>query len=261
MDRVRRRCRRTAPGAVRAGTAGVGAGGMARPPPDRPAPHRRDRRTPTAAVARSAADRQHRYRARQLLAAAPPVASWDHWLAARAERRPVWAHPGVVDALRGDRRVHPGGVAVAAGRIGFGSAGDERPVLYVAAIDVAGVVSDYQLEAVPDGQVHLRLIPSGVPAALLPAPGARVPLAVALVDIVASADARSRYLARTRSRRLWGRRHRDGRPRRADPRNGAGVGRTLRGVCRSTRTRASHRRPDDGAAVRRGGGAHAPLHR
>ena len=46
MDRVRRRCRRTAPGAVRAGTAGVGAGGMARPPPDRPAPHRRDRRTP-----------------------------------------------------------------------------------------------------------------------------------------------------------------------------------------------------------------------
>ena len=152
---------------------------------------------PSAAVARSAVDRQQRYRARQLLAAAPPVASWDHWLAARAERRPVWAHPGVVDALRGDRRVHPGGVAVAAGRIGFGSAGDERPVLYVAAIDVAGVVSDYQLEAVPDGQVDLRVIPSGVPAAVRPAPGAGVPLAVALVDIVASADARSRYLART----------------------------------------------------------------
>ena len=72
-----------------------------------------------------------------------------------------------------------------------------RPASYVAAIDVADVVSDDELEAVPDGQVDLRLIPSGVPAALLPAPGAGVPLAVALVDIVASADARSRYLART----------------------------------------------------------------
>jgi excisionase family DNA binding protein len=159
---------------------------------------------PDPAAARSSGDRQQRYRARRLLAAAPPVADWDHWLAARAEARPVWAHPGVVDALRRDHRVHPGGITVAAGPLGLGSAVDERPVLYAAAVDLDGIVSDYQLEAASDGQVELRIIPSEVPDALLPAPGAGVPLAVSLGDLVVSSDARFRHLARAALERAVG---------------------------------------------------------
>jgi excisionase family DNA binding protein len=140
-------------------------------------------------------DRKERYRLRQLLTSAPPVSRWGPWLRRRAAPRPIWAHPGVVDRLAADRRVRLGGAsAVVAAGLGL-SVAAASSLLYVDAEHAHAVVKKYRGRDDPDGPVTLMVIPPAVPAELRPRPGAPIPPGVALVDLLASPDARERHLA------------------------------------------------------------------
>src|SRR5437763_7136441 len=130
-------------------------------------------------VAIQLADRKERYRLRRLLSAAPPVNRWDAWLRRRAAPRRIWVHPGVVDRLAADRRLHPGG-APAVAAAGLGLSGADRPsLLYVNPEDAAAVVAKYRGRDDPDGPLTLMVIPPEVPPGLRPEPGAPTPPAVA----------------------------------------------------------------------------------
>ena len=151
----------------------------------------------SSGVASQLADRKERYRLRHLLSAAPPVNRWDAWLRRRAAPRRIWVHPGVVDSLAADPRVHPGGApAVAAAGLGLGLGGADRPSLfYVDAEDADAVVAEYRGRDDPDGPLTLMVIPPEVQSGLRPEPGAPTPPAVALVDLLSSSDARQHHLA------------------------------------------------------------------
>jgi excisionase family DNA binding protein len=140
-------------------------------------------------------DRKERYRLRRLLSGAPPVNRWEAWLRRRAAPRRIWVHPGVAHRLAADRRVRPGG-APAVAAAGLGLSGADRPsMFYVDAEDADAVVAKYRGRDDPDGPLTLMVIPPEVPSELRPEPGAPTPPAVALVDLLSSADARQHHLA------------------------------------------------------------------
>jgi len=142
----------------------------------------------------AAVDARLRHRLRAHLAAAPPVEQWERWLRRRAEPRRLWVHPGVVEHLERDDRVRLGGFHAVA-QVGLGLSGEHERVVYVRAADADGVIADHH--AVPDeeGEVVLMVVPDEVPVAVLGPPGQPVPLAVGLVDLLASSDARERHAA------------------------------------------------------------------
>lgn len=142
------------------------------------------------------ADRQARHRVRRLLAEQVPARRWESWLAGRAERRRVWVHPGVLDRLAADGRVHVGGVAAAAA-LGFGFGGGAVRRFYLGANDVDDVVAQFRLVDDPVGSVELMVVSeAGVEASAgLPVRPGPVPPAVALADLLESDDARERHAA------------------------------------------------------------------
>lgn len=142
------------------------------------------------------ADRHVKHRVRRLLAGQVPARRWETWLAGRAERRRVWVHPGVLDRLAADDRVHAGGAAAAAA-LGLGIGGGPVRRFYVGVDDVDDVVAKFRLVDDPAGSVELMVVPAaGVAASagLSVRPGP-VPPAVALADLLESDDARERHAA------------------------------------------------------------------
>jgi len=140
-------------------------------------------------------DRRARYRLRRLLAGAPPVDRWAAWLRRRAEPERVWVHPGVQGRLASDSRLHPGAeVAAAAAGLGVGAGVGAERVFYLDESDLGAVLRDYRGRPDPDGQLLFMVIPGQVAEDLRPRPGVVSP-AVALVDLLGSADARQRHLA------------------------------------------------------------------
>lgn len=139
-------------------------------------------------------DRRIRHRLRKLLAEAPPPERWDQWLRHRADPQRVWVHPGVVDRLAEDDRLHPGGArAVAAS--GVGIAGGSGHSFYIDENVVGSVLADYRAHPAADGQVVLMVVPADVPEMVIGRPGEPVIPAAALVDLLGSSDARERYVA------------------------------------------------------------------
>ena len=142
------------------------------------------------------ADRRARHRLRRLLAKAPATATWAYWLRRRARAQRVWVHPGVIPRLAKDPRLHPGGEsAYEAAGPGSARATASEHVFYVSEADAADVLHDYRGRQDFGGSVQLMIIPTAIAGQLNLAPGAVVPAAVALVDLVASPDARQRRLA------------------------------------------------------------------
>lgn len=137
-------------------------------------------------------DRRIRHRVRKLLADAPPPERWGRWLRKRARPQRVWIHPGVVDRLSSDPRVHQGG-GFAVASSGVGLASGDRSRLYVRADEVASVLADYRARPDEDGQIVLMVVPADVADAALGDRGAPVPSAVALLDLLDSSDARERF--------------------------------------------------------------------
>lgn len=140
------------------------------------------------------ADRRVRHRLRKLVAAAPPPERWAQWLARRASGRRVWVHPGVLDRLVADMRLRPGGGFAATAR-GAGIAAGPPRRFYVDDNDVDAVLADYLARLDAQGEIELMVIPRNVPAALRPAAYEPVPLAIALADLLESADAREHDVA------------------------------------------------------------------
>ena len=140
-------------------------------------------------------DRRARHRLRRLLADAPPTDRWAAWLRRRARPKRVWVHQGVEERLASDSRLHPGAeVAAAAAEVGVGAGIGAERVFYLNESDLDAVVRDYRARPDPEGQMLFMVIPDQVAEDLRPRPG-EVPLAVALVDLLSSADARQRHLA------------------------------------------------------------------
>jgi hypothetical protein len=140
------------------------------------------------------ADRRVRHRLRNLLAAAPAPDRWAHWLARRASRRRVRVHPGVLDRLVADVRLRPGGGFATAAR-GAGIAAGAPRRFYVDEADAEAVLADYRARIDAEGEVELMVIPRDVPAAFRPPANEPVPLAIALADLLESADAREHHVA------------------------------------------------------------------
>ncbi len=139
-------------------------------------------------------DRQVRYRIRRSLAQAPTAEQWRHWLRRRALPQRVWVHPGVLERLAGDPRLRPGGGFAAAAR-GLGIVAGPPSRFYVGPHEVASLLRDYRAREDPDGPVELMIVPAEGSAPLLLPPGEPVPVAVALADMLDSADARERRAA------------------------------------------------------------------
>ena len=140
-------------------------------------------------------DRRARHRLRRLLADAPPTERWAAWLRRRAKPERVWVHPGVEGRLASDTRLHPGPEAAAvAAEIGVGSGVGAERVFYLNETDLDAVLRDYRGRPDPDGELLFMVIPDQVAEDLRPRPGVVSP-AVALVDLLSSADARQRHRA------------------------------------------------------------------
>ena len=151
---------------------------------------------PSPNLAARLADRRERYRLRRLLFGAPAIEQWAFWLRRRATPKRNWVHPGVIERLSADSRLHPGGgpATVLAGS-GSQAQSPAEQVLYVSEADVAGVLNDFRGRPDFGGAVQLMVVPADIAGLLNLGPGAPVPSAVALVDLLASHDARQRHLA------------------------------------------------------------------
>jgi len=114
----------------------------------------------------------------------------------RAEGARYWAHPGVVEPLLADAAVSVTGARAAAAH-GLDIAPGDEARAYLRERHVAELVERYALEPDLGGNVELLVVPASVPDSLAPHPDRPVGAAVALVDLFADADARSRHLAST----------------------------------------------------------------
>jgi hypothetical protein len=138
-------------------------------------------------------DRKVRYRLRKLLADAPQLEQWPSWLRHRGELKRVWVHPGVLARLAEDDRLRAGGGGTAA-CIAIGITASEQRRFYIRKADFPAVMEQYRAREVPDGQVELLLIPSAICDG--PPPDASpVPLALVLLDLLESPDARAHRAA------------------------------------------------------------------
>jgi excisionase family DNA binding protein len=137
-------------------------------------------------------DRRARHRLRGLLAEPPPAEHWAYWLRRRADPQRLWVHPGVLDDLRSDHRLHAGGADAA---IGLGGAAGGRNRYYVTAKDYESVLVDHHAQPASDGQVHLMVVPPEISDELFNEPGRPALAAAGLVDCLGSPDAREHHLA------------------------------------------------------------------
>jgi excisionase family DNA binding protein len=147
-------------------------------------------------------DRRVRHRLRRILADAPPPEKWHRWLRRRAHPQRVWIHPGVLQRLSSDPRLHRGGEP-AEGAAGAGLAAGHRDVFYVDAADADAVMADYRARPDDDGQVVLMVVPSEAPEGALGGHGMPVSRVVGLVDLLGSPDARERHGAANALSNAW----------------------------------------------------------
>jgi hypothetical protein len=142
----------------------------------------------------STLSRGQRFRLRGVLEDLPDDAKLASLLRKRADVRRIRAHPGVVDRLRDDPRVHVGGAqAVIASGADLTAGG--RLLLYVAEPNFDGLARDFRLGDDPAGNVDMAVIPDSVDDHLLPRGGEPVPAAVAWVDLLDDLDSRARSAA------------------------------------------------------------------
>lgn len=139
-------------------------------------------------------DARTRRRIRALLAAAPPPERWAAWLRRRANAHRLWVHPGELDRLRKDHRLHAAGAAAAAAA-GLSGAHGNDDYFYVHASNYPEVLADYRAQQADDGQVVALVVPAEVESDIVGQLGAPVPAAVSLVDCLSSSDAREAHLA------------------------------------------------------------------
>ena len=151
---------------------------------------------PSPNLAARLGDRRGRYRLRRHLAEAPAIQQWAFWLRRRAAPWRVWVHPGVLERLAADSRLHAGGgpATVLVG-MGSGVGSPAEQFFYVTEADAAGVLNDYRGVQDFRGNLQLMVVPSDIAGRINLGPGAPVPGAVALVDLLESLDMRLRYLA------------------------------------------------------------------
>lgn len=144
-------------------------------------------------------DRRVRHRILRLLASLPdPVADarpWRRLLSARGQVRRLWAHPGILDRLARDPRVSRGGAGAAPATHDGLTARPGRLELYVSEADAEGLIHQYRMRDDSDGQVHLVVMPSGVPPGLAPGGGAPVAAPAAASDLLEEDDPRARHAA------------------------------------------------------------------
>ena len=143
------------------------------------------------------AERRMRHRLREVLAEPRPASRWRQALSSRARRMPIWLHPGVVGRLAEDPRLRLGGSAAAASHL-VEAAGSEPRRWYVDAHDLDAVVRKHRMKADGGSPFDLMVIPSAVPFSRRPRQGEPVSLAVSLVDLLDSSDARERHAAQRR---------------------------------------------------------------
>ena len=94
-----------------------------------------------------------------------------------------------------ESRLHPGPEAAAvAAEIGVGAGVGAERVFYLNETDLDAVLREYRGRMDPDGELLFMVIPDQVAEDLRPRPGVVSP-AVALVDLLSSADARQRHRA------------------------------------------------------------------
>jgi hypothetical protein len=147
-------------------------------------------------------DRRLRHRLRSLVADPPSPEQWDRWLRRRAHPERVWVHPGVLDRLASDPRLHQGGGPAAAAS-GAGLPGGDRNLFYVGAADAGSVMADHRARPDDEGQVVLMVVPPEAPKGALGDPGSAVSPSVALVDLLGSPDARERHGAAYALSKAW----------------------------------------------------------
>jgi hypothetical protein len=122
-----------------------------------------------------------------LLEDPPPVERWPQWMRGRVQRLRVRVHPGVIDRLASDGRLRCVDPSVVLG------VGGVRRCLFVGEGDLAGLVEEYRAVADPGG-VDLLVLPA---VSLAVSDGCPEVLVLsAVVDLVASVDARERDAAR-----------------------------------------------------------------
>lgn len=154
-------------------------------------------------------DRRVRHRVRGILDAMPSPrrdpGAWRAFLAGRARRHTLWAHPGVLAKLVADRRVSLGGVAAVGAEGLVGGQVD----LYVRETELHALRDAFALRHDPDGNVVVHVVPGAVPEALGPRPGQLVPPVVAAADLLETGDPRDRVAAMSILAGAW--RHATGR--------------------------------------------------
>lgn len=141
---------------------------------------------------RLAEERRARHRLRNLLAHAPPVSRWAHWLRRRAQPHRVWVHPGVLERFAADPRVRRGGGAAAAAA-GIDVAVADRPILYVGADRFSALLAAYRAHEDPNGQVVVMVVPAEADDVAKGGERDATYLAAGLVDLLGSPDARERH--------------------------------------------------------------------
>ena len=137
-------------------------------------------------------DRRLRHRVGKLSSEPHTASDWRRLLAARGRRRRFWVHPGAVDGLLRDARVHEGRArAAAAHGMAISAAGDLS--VYVAEQDLVGLIGSVQAESDEEGNLLVYVVPQGA-SAVLPAPGDPVGAAAAAADMLESGDARMQHV-------------------------------------------------------------------
>ena len=106
----------------------------------------------------------------------------------RAARKDFRAHPGLLDKLGDDPRLHPSGISAAAEH-GIDIAGADEFEAYVAEGDFAGVVNDHYLEPSANPNVFLHVVSARW---IRCCEDEFVASAVAALDLVEADDGRSR---------------------------------------------------------------------
>jgi hypothetical protein len=139
-------------------------------------------------------DRRRRHRVRQLLENAPDPQRWDFWMRRRAERSTVWVHPGVLNDVLTDRRVHVSGTTALAAA-GLAVSGETGHCVYVSQRDIEASRNEYRAVPSTDGQVVTMVVPTALN--VLGADGSPVGPCTALIDLLSSTDARLSHMAAT----------------------------------------------------------------
>jgi excisionase family DNA binding protein len=147
------------------------------------------------ALLSAAPDRRLRHRLIHQLSSPHDAGEWRRLLRRRADPMRYWAHPSVHRGLLGDQLVSAGRARAASAHGLDVSPGGER-YIYVPRSRLGELEARYALEADPQGALVLMVYDDGKHMKV-PKPGHPAPVAVAVVDMLDSNDARMQHQAAT----------------------------------------------------------------